>query len=365
MSYLKKCLKMMVDCHASDLYLVSGEAPVARIYGSLQRMTSDYTLPSDFVMEIASSLFDEEQLKTLEKNKNLDFATELGSAEEGGPWRLRGNVYYQKGGLNIVFRLIPSEVPTLQSLGLPESLANLTKYHQGLILCTGQAGCGKTATVAALLDIINSRAPVHIITIEDPIEYVFKNKMALVNQRQVGRDVESFSLALKGALREDPDIIFVGELRDLETISLAITAAETGHLVFGTLHTNSAAKAVDRLIDAFPIDQQAQIRTMLSESLRGVVAQQLLPKADGSGRVAAVEILVNNGSISNLIRDGKTYQITMSMQTGKKDGMCIMDNSIMDLFKRGLISKDEAEARSINREPYRHMSATAYLGNNN
>ncbi|MGN0012102.1 MAG: type IV pilus twitching motility protein PilT [Candidatus Bruticola sp.] len=361
MSYLNKCLRMMVDNHASDLYLVSGEAPVARIYGSLQRMTGESVLSNDFVVEIAKSLFSAEQLATLELDKSLDFAIELGTVEEGGPWRLRGNVYQQKNGLNIVFRLIPSKVPTLEELGLPASLRKLTKYHQGLILCTGQAGCGKTATVAALLDIINSRSPVHIITVEDPIEYIFKNKRALINQRQVGRDVESFALALKGALREDPDIIFVGELRDLETISLAITAAETGHLVFGTLHTNSAPKAVDRLIDAFPIDQQAQIRTMLSESLRGVIAQQLIPKADGSGRVAAVEILVNNGSISNLIRDGKTYQITMSMQTGKREGMCVMDNSVLELFRRGLITKEEAEACSINREPYRHLSSNAYM----
>lgn len=363
MSYLNDCLKMMAECHASDLYLVAGEAPVMRVYGSLQRITDEYTLPNSFIAEVAKSIFSQEQLALLKENKNVDFAIQLGTAEEGGPWRLRGNAYFQKNGINIVFRLIPSDVPSLEELGLPPVLKKLTKYHQGLVLCTGQAGCGKTATVAALLEIINATYPVHIITIEDPIEYLFKSKVALVNQRQVGRDVESFSLALKGALREDPDVIFVGELRDLETISMAITAAETGHLVFGTLHTNSAAKAVDRLIDAFPIDQQAQIRTMLSESLRGVVAQQLIPRADGAGRIAAIELLVNNGSISNLIRDGKTYQIGMSMQTGKKDGMCIMDDSIMALFRQGIITKEEAEARSFNREPYRHIASTDAAAN--
>ncbi len=357
MSYLNECLKTMVDNDASDFYLIAGEAPIMRVYGTLQRMPSDHALDDAFITGIANSVFKEHDLETLRKERSLDFAITLGEGVPGGPWRLRGNAYYQKNGLNVVFRLIPAHVPTLESLGLPANLEKLTKHNHGLVLCTGQAGCGKTSTVAALLDIINSRSPVHIITVEDPIEYLFTNKQALVNQRQVGRDVESFALALKGALREDPDVIFVGELRDLETISLAVTAAETGHLVFGTLHTNSAAKAVDRLIDAFPFDQQAQIRTMISESLRGVIAQQLIARKDGKGRVAAVEVLVNTTSVANLIRDGKTYQIAMSMQTGKKEGMCTMDDSLLDLFNKGIISKEDAESRSINTDPYKHASS--------
>ncbi|MBQ7501653.1 type IV pilus twitching motility protein PilT [bacterium] len=355
MSYLNDCLRMMDEFGASDLYLVAGEVPTVRISGELMRLEDEEPLTDDFVVGIAGDIFDDEQIERLDRDKNLDFAMELGEEADGGPWRLRGNVYFQKNGLNIVFRLIPSKVPTLEELRLPDNLRRLTEYHQGLVLCTGQAGCGKTATVAALLDIINHKDPVHIITIEDPIEYIFESDVALINQRQVGRDVESFSLALKGALREDPDVIFVGELRDLETIQLAITAAETGHLVFGTLHTNSAPKAVNRIIDAFPIEQQPQVRTMLSESLRGVVSQQLIPRADGNGRIAAAELLLNTGSIANLIRDGKSYQIGMSMQTGKKLGMCIMDESIFDLFKKGLITKEEAENRSVNRDPYRHI----------
>ncbi|MBQ7528593.1 PilT/PilU family type 4a pilus ATPase [bacterium] len=352
MSYLNNCVKMMVENRASDLYMIAGEPIIARIHGSLRRLNEEKILEDEDVINVASSIFTEEQLKALDEEKNVDFAIEIGSEEEGGPWRLCGNAYEQKNGLNIVFRLIPNKVPTLEELNLPSTLANLTKYRQGLILCTGQAGCGKTATIAALLDIVNHTTPAHIITVEDPIEYKFTSDLALINQRQVGRDVESFSLALKGALREDPDIIFVGELRDLETISLAVTAAETGHLVFATLHTNSAAKAVDRLIDSFPIEQQAQIRIMISESLRGVIAQQLIPRKDGNGRVVAVEVLANNTNVSNLIRDGKTYQIGMTMQTGKKEGMCLMDDSIMSLFKKGLISKEEAEGRSIHRDAY-------------
>lgn len=357
MSYLSDCIKMMVEINASDLYMIAEEPLVARIHGELCRLNGSEILTDEDVIDVAGSIFTEEQLEELDNEKNLDFAIEIGSEEEGGPWRLRGNAYDQKNGLNIVFRLIPNKIPTLEELNLPPMLANLTKYRQGLILCTGQAGCGKTATIAALIDIINHSTPAHIITVEDPIEYKFTSDLALINQRQVGRDVESFSLALKGALREDPDIIFVGELRDLETISLAVTAAETGHLVFATLHTNSAAKAVDRLIDSFPIEQQAQIRIMISESLRGVIAQQLIPRKDGNGRVVAVEVLVNNTNISNLIRDGKTYQIGMTMQTGKRDGMCLMDDSIMALFKKGLISKEEAEGRSVHRDAYRHLAA--------
>ncbi len=340
--------------HGSDLHLASGVAPIVRVYGVLQRIAEE-SLTQDQIASLACEVLTEEDRRRLLVEKNIDFAVEfnLGEGEGLGNWRYRGSAFFQKNGLNIVLRGVPPVVPTLESLGLPQTLTKLTEYHHGLVLATGQAGCGKTATIAALINLINETKPVHVITVEDPIEYLHTNKRALINQRQVRRDVESFALALKGALREDPDVIFVGELRDLETISLAITAAETGHLVLGTLHTNSAAKTVARLIDAFPVDQQAQTRSMLSESLRGVVAQQLIPRVDGNGCAVAVELLINNVSIANAIRDGKTYQIPMSMQTGRKLGMCTMDNSILNLYEKGIISKDEAMARSVNKAPYR------------
>ena len=352
MSGLIDYLAALHDCGGSDLHLASGVPPVVRVYGALKTLDSPPLSPEEVAALACEVLPDEGRMKLLE-NKNVDFAEEIDLGEGRGVWRYRGNAYFQKNGINVVMRAISAKVPTLAELNMPDILAKFVKYHHGLVLATGQAGCGKSSTIAAMINLINETRSVHVITIEDPIEYLFVNNKALINQRQVGRDVESFSLALKGALREDPDVIFVGELRDLETISLAITAAETGHLVLGTLHTNSAAKTVDRLIDAFPIEQQAQIRTMLSESLRGVVAQQLIPRADGQGRAVAVEILVNNVSVANSIRDGKTYQIPMTMQTGRKVGMCTMDGAILKLYEDGIISKEEASSRSINKAPYR------------
>ncbi|MCR5662587.1 MAG: PilT/PilU family type 4a pilus ATPase [bacterium] len=346
----------LTELGGSDVHFASNVAPTIRVNGILHQLPEEPLSEID-IEDMMREILPINEYRRLQKEKNIDFALDYGTPEEGGPWRFRGNAYYQKNGPNIVMRYIRNEVPTLESLGLPADLARLTKHHQGLVLATGQAGCGKTSTLAALINLINEDRPVHIITVEDPIEFVHTPKRALINQRQVGRDVESFALALKGALREDPDVILVGELRDLETISLAITAAETGHLVFGTLHTNSAAKTIDRLIDAFPIDQQAQIRTMLSESLRGVVAQQLIPNIDGTARIPVVEVLVGTTSVANLIREGKTYQITMSMQTGKKDGMRVMDQGILELYQKGIISKDEAMMRSVNKVPYREQPA--------
>ncbi len=356
MSGLLDYLVALHDCGGSDLHLASGVPPVVRVYGTLNTLDADPLTPEQ-VAALACEVLSDEGRERLLNNKNVDFSSEIDLGEGRGIWRYRGNVYFQKNGINVVMRAIPSKVPTLEDLGMPGILEKFIHYHHGLVLATGQAGCGKSSTIAAMINLINQTRAVHVITIEDPIEYLHINNKALINQRQVGRDVETFSLALKGALREDPDVIFVGELRDLETISLAITAAETGHLVLGTLHTNSAAKTIDRLIDAFPIEQQAQIRTMLSESLRGVIAQQLIPKADGSGRAVAVEILVNNVSIANSIRDGKTYQIPMSMQTGRKLGMCTMDSAILKLYEDGVITKEEASSRSVNKTPYRQGNA--------
>lgn len=355
MPKIDSLLQKLLQAGGSDLLLASGSPPIIRIHGTLTSVDSQ-PVPAKDVEALAREILCVEDKEKLPAQKNVDFAYEM-IVDGGALQRFRANAYYQKNGLNLVMRAIPNKIPTLQDLGLPQSLSKLTNYHQGLVLATGPAGSGKTATLAAMINIINEKKPVHIITVEDPIEYVQKSKRALINQRQVGLHVESFALALKSALREDPDIILVGELRDLETIQLAITASETGHLVFGTLHTNSAAKTVNRLIDAFPVEQQPQIRTMLADSLRGIIAQQLVPKTDGSGRAVAVEILYVTLSVSNMIREGKTYQLASVMQTGKSLGMQLMDSSLMDLVKTGKISKDEAVDRAIDKESFTEQMA--------
>ena len=271
------------------------------------------------------------------KGNDLDFSY---VSAEGG--RFRVNVYRQQRGLDAVFRAIPDHPPSLEELGLPMSLARFTNFHQGMVLVTGPAGCGKSSTMAALLNLVNEERSEHILTIEDPIEYVHASKQCLVNQRQVRTHTESFARALRAGLREDPDVIAIGELRDLETISLALTAAETGHFVLGTLHTSSTIRTIDRLIGVFPPDQQGQVRTMLSESLRAVVSQRLVPRADGGGRVAALEVLVANKAVGNLIRENKSFQIRSILQTGGAQGMCLLDASLEELVKAGTIQIDEA-----------------------
>ena len=259
-----------------------------------------------------------------------------------GVGRFRTNVYRQQRGFDAVFRSIPPEPPTLEELKLPNGLAKFTNYHQGMVLVTGPAGCGKSSTMAALVNLINEEREEHILTIEDPIEYLQRSKRCLVNQRHAGHHTTSFARALRAALREDPDVIVIGELRDLETISLAMTAAETGHFVLATLHTNNAVRTINRMIGAFPFNQQDQVRTMLSESLRAVISQRLVATADGSGRIPALEILVINKAIGNLIRDQKTVQIRSAIQTGKAHGMCLLEQSLDDLARAGTISRDEA-----------------------
>jgi twitching motility protein PilT len=266
----------------------------------------------------------------------LDFSYTL-----EGIGRFRVNVFMQRNGIGAVFRYISEEILSVEELGLPENLLDLFYVSDGMVLVNGPTGSGKSTTLAALIHEINTNQRAHIITIEDPIEFVHSNQQSLINQREVGNHTESFHSALRAALREDPDIILVGEMRDLETISLAITAAETGHLVFATLHTNSATKTVDRIIDVFPNSQQAQIRTMLSESLRGVVAQALLPRADGEGRVPVVEILVNLPAVANLIREGKTFQIASAMQTKRSQGMLTFEASVNDMIRQGVISRQD------------------------
>ncbi|MDJ0869039.1 MAG: type IV pilus twitching motility protein PilT [Myxococcota bacterium] len=283
------------------------------------------------------SILDAEELRRFEADGELDLAYTL-----PGVGRFRANLYRQQRGSDGVFRAIPSTPPSLESLGLPSALARLTNYHQGMVLVTGPAGCGKSATMAAFLDIVNEERSDHILTIEDPIETVHASKRCLVNQRQVRCHTETFARALRAALREDPDVIAIGELRDLETISLALTAAETGHFVLGTLHTNSSIRTIDRLIGVFPPDQQGQVRTMLSESLRAVISQRLVARADGQGRVPALEVLVVNKAVGNLIRDNKTFQIRSILQTGAAQGMCLLDDSLTALVKEGTITIEEA-----------------------
>lgn len=279
----------------------------------------------------------DEQRSAFESEGELDLAYTV-----PGVGRYRTNIYKQHRGLDGLFHIVPMNPPSLAELRLPNELARLTTYSQGLILLTGPSGCGKSATMAALLNVINEERADHILTIEDPIETIHPCKRSVVNQRQVGRHTESFHRALRAALREDPDVIALGELRDFETISLALTAAETGHLVLATLHTNNAIRTIDRLVGSFPSNQQAQVRTMLSDSLRGIVSQRLVPTADGEGRVPALEVLISTKAIANLIRENKTFQLRDILQTGQAQGMCLLDGSLAELLKAGTITRDEA-----------------------
>ncbi|MGB9735972.1 MAG: type IV pilus twitching motility protein PilT [bacterium] len=336
-------LKLLKDKNGSDLHLAVGSPPIMRIHGELERLQVRELTQSD-MESLLFEIMDNEKKEIFLKNKEYDFAYEVSNVA-----RFRVNAFYQRKGLAAVLRLIPAIVPRLEDLNMPEVMKSFCFYDRGLILVTGPTGSGKSTTLAALIDFINRNSSSHILTLEDPIEFVHQNISCLINQRQIGEHSLSFASALRSALREDPDVILVGEMRDLETISLAITAAETGHLVFGTLHTSSAAKTVDRIIDAFPKDQQEQIRTMLSESLKAVVAQQLIKTIDGKGRVAALEIMVVTPAVSNLIREAKTFQIPSIIQTGKKDGMQLMDQAILDLLKMKKISAEEAYLHANNK----------------
>jgi len=336
MARIDALFKMMREQGASDLHLSTGSPPIFRLHGEMERLNFK-PLSHDELTALLFEILSEQQQADFEKRKDLDFAYAV-----PGLARFRGNMLLTHRGIAAVFRIIPSKILTADELGLPEGVRKMTLLKKGLVLVTGPTGSGKSTTLAAMIDLINSTRREHILTLEDPLEFIHENKMALFNQRQVGEHTESFSSALRAALREDPDVILVGEMRDLETISLAMSAAETGHLVFGTLHTNSAAKTIDRIIDAFPRDAQEQIRTMLSESLKGVICQQLLRTADGKGRAAALEILVGTPAIGNLIREGKTFQIPSIIQTARKDGMQLMDQHILDLLKTKTIAPEEA-----------------------
>ena len=329
-------LDMMIQHRASDLHICAGDPPMLRIDGRLQRVKY-HDLSAEEAEVILLEILDEEQVSLLQARMDIDFAYEL-----KGKGRFRVNVFMERKGYGGAFRLIPTEIKTLRELMLPESIHVFARIKSGLVLVTGPTGSGKSTTLAAMIDLINKEQNYHIITLEDPIEFIYPRGKCLIHQRQVGFHVESFATGLRAALREDPDVVLVGEMRDLETIHLALTAAETGLLVFGTLHTSSASKTVDRIIDVFPTSQQPQIRTMLSESLRGVVAQQLLRRAEEKGRAAAVEVMICNQAIKNLIREAKTYQIFSVLQTGKASGMQTMEDHIKRLVEEGLVGPEEA-----------------------
>lgn len=333
MAKIDELFKLMVEKGASDLHLVAGAPPYLRVSGEMEKLDQP-ALTAQEAQDIIFEICNEKQKKEFITNWELDFAY---TKEPIG--RFRVNVFMQRKGIGVVCRVIPTKIKTAEELGLPQSLMEMINCHKGLICVTGPTGSGKSTTLAALIHHINATQQSHILTIEDPIEFVHPSLKSLVNQREVHNHSKSFANALKAALREDPDVILVGEMRDLETISLAISAAETGHLVFGTLHTNNAHKTVDRIIDVFPGDRQAQIRVQLSESLRGVISQSLLPKV-GGGRVAVQEVMFCNKAIGNLIREGKTFQIPSTMQTGKNQGMVTYEYAIEQLINRGLISKD-------------------------
>ncbi len=343
MAKIDALFKMMQQQGASDLHISTGAPPILRLHGEMIRIKSP-DLTQQQAQALLFEILDDEQIQQFEQTRDLDFAYAI-----PGVARFRGNVLDTHRGIAGVFRLIPSEILTAEQLNLPEGVLKMTRFSKGLVLVTGPTGSGKSTTLAAMIDLINRTRKEHILTLEDPLEFVHENKLSLVNQRQIGTHSESFAAALKAALREDPDIILVGEMRDLETIQLAMSAAETGHLVFGTLHTNSAPKTVDRIIDVFPKDAQEQVRSMLSESLKGVVCQQLLRTADGKGRVAALEIMLGNAAIGNLIREGKTFQLPSIIQTAKGEGMQLMDAHLMELLNDHKVTAEEAHRCAVDK----------------
>ena len=356
MARLDDLLRQMKQQGASDLHLTSGSAPYMRIHGDMVKLNYKTVTP-ETCQGLIFEILNDKQKELFNEEWDLDLSYPL-----AGVGRFRVNVFMQRNGISSVFRLIPEEIKTIRELDLPEQLAQLIDISEGLVLVTGPTGSGKSTTLAALIHTINQDQQAHIITIEDPIEFVHNNHNCLISQREVSSHTKSFGAALRAALREDPDIILVGEMRDLETISLAITAAETGHLVFGTLHTNSAIKTVDRVIDVFPEAQQTQIRVMLSESLRGVVAQALLPRPDHQGRVPAVEILVNVPAVANLIREGKTHQIASVMQTGRAHGMVTFETGVQDLIQKNLISREDGLSFLRRRSAGKQLTSSTTTG---
>ncbi len=349
MAKIDDYFKEMKEKGASDLHMVIGFPPLLRLRGELVP-TQHPVLTPESNREILFEILSPEQQQYVDKNRDFDMAYELGDEA-----RFRCNFLYQHRGIGAVFRIIPTEILTMEQLGLPESIKTIAGFKQGLVLVTGPTGSGKSTTLAAIINYINETREAHIITIEDPLEFIHPNKKCLFTQREIGTHAKSFSDALMVASREDPDIILVGEMRDLETVSLALTCAELGILVFGTLHTNSAAKTIDRIINAFPSEQQEQTRAMLSESLKSVIAQQLLKTSDGKGRCAANEILIGSSALGSMIREGKISQISSLIQTGTNVGMQTMDQSLMQLIKDGKITASSAYEKAIDKNIFVNM----------
>ena len=349
MNKIDQYLKEALAKSSSDLHFISGDPPRVRIHGSLGQL-NDEELTIEYVRDCVYEIMSGSVQRDFEKNDAVDFAYEIPEVS-----RFRVNVMRHLNGLGAVLRAIPSKALTLEELDMPEVVHNLCKQTQGMILVTGKTGSGKSTTLAAMIDSINKRMKGHILTIEDPIEFVHQRKGCLISQREVGLHSESFADALHSALREDPDVILVGELRDLETISIAVTAAEMGILVMGTLHTSGAGQTVDRIVNTFPADKQDHIRTMLSTSLRGVISQQLLPLKEKAGRVAALEILINTSGVANLIRQGKLDQLETAMQSGGAIGMQTMDSALLELVKSDVIAGQEAYQQANNKEKFRNF----------
>jgi twitching motility protein PilT len=346
---IAELLLTTLEQKGSDLHLSVGLPPSIRIHGDIEPLPMP-VLGRDDTRALVLGIMNDAQKARFEGTKDIDFSLDFGDSG-----RFRVNSFFGRGGVGAVFRVIPSRIRSVQELGLPPIVSRLGEFERGLVLVTGPTGSGKSTTLAALIDQINQERKGHILTIEDPIEFVHSHKGCVVNQREISTHTESFGSALRAALREDPDVILVGEMRDLETISLAVSAAETGHLVFGTLHTSSAPQTMDRIIDVFPPHQQAQIRAQIAESIRGIVAQQLVKTIDGSGRAAALEIMVGTPAVRNLIREGKTYQLHSVIQTAVKEGMQTLDQSLRELLRAGRVTMDEAMKKVADKEAFQKL----------
>lgn len=349
MAQIDAFFKLMNDQGASDLHLAAGQQPALRIRGEIERVKYK-PLTNDDLRSMVYEITPEDKIKVFEETGDIDFGYEI-----PGLARYRANMFMQRNGVGAVFRQIPTNIMTVEQLGLPSVVSRLATLPRGLVIVTGPTGSGKSTSLAAIIDEANRVRKDHIITIEDPIEFVHESKGCIINQREVGQHTQSFSAALRGGLREDPDVILVGEMRDLETISLALEAASTGHLVFATLHTSSAMKTVDRIIEVFPADQQPQVRSTLSDGIRAVIAQVLFKRSDQKGRCPATEVMIATPAVRNLIRESKTHQLASSMQTGKKYGMQILDDAIMDLYNKGWVSGEDAYAKANEKSRFRPL----------
>lgn len=351
--HINDLLEIAVRDKASDLHLTVGRPPMLRIFGELSPVVDQPVLTPNTILELLAPLLDEKRVQTLTQLGQVDFSYGLHCG------RFRVNIFRQRGALSGVMRTIPTEIPAFDLLGIPAAVKEFAEKTRGLVLATGPTGSGKSTTLASLIDLVNTNRNCHILTLEDPIEFLHRHKLSIVNQREVGSDCDSFANGLRAALREDPDVILVGEMRDLETIQIALTAAETGHLVFATLHTNDATQTVDRIIDVFPPHQQTQIRMQLSLALQGIIAQQLIPRIDRPGRVLATELLIMNSAARNIIREGKTYQLPTIIQTGGKVGMHTLDSSLKRLYQERIISVQEALMRCSDPEEFKKSLGVA------